>query len=126
MPASWTTPTGGKVTALPGNDLPIVATGEAAHASGIPGIPGIPGGSRLARHVGRPAIWRPAHRHVPSPSGRVTRPPRWAKPSAPRPSSPLRPTDHGHEPSLMGVSSVSEGWGGSGGTSLQLSGFFGE
>ncbi len=45
VPASWTTPTGGTVTALPGNDLPIVATEEAAHASGVPGIPGIPGGA---------------------------------------------------------------------------------
>lgn len=46
VPASWTTPVGGTVTALPGTDVSAAATGGPARpASGLPGLPGVPGGT---------------------------------------------------------------------------------
>lgn len=63
VPASWTTPVGGTVTALPGTDVSAAATGGPAQpASGMPGIPGVPDGTGsratlvVPRYGARPTV----------------------------------------------------------------------
>lgn len=57
VPASWTTPRGGPVTALPGGGFPALPGGDELTGSrtGVPGMPGLPGatGSRAAGVVPR-------------------------------------------------------------------------
>ncbi len=49
VPPSWTTPSGGPVTALPGSDLPALPGTELAGSNtGTSGIPGVPG-ARVSR-----------------------------------------------------------------------------